>query len=251
MSEEDKESIVIKSTSLWSSLGIIGKAYNSFIINNDEKDLYNSMIEKEIVEDYKKKFQEIDIMPKEANPIWNSYFEYINVLKSGKVIKKKGGNANRKRTFSKTVSRDSSVPNSNINSPLASKNIPKRKVPERRSKRKNSGKKSKYYISDTESEISELELDDDDSEEVEEEEEEEEIEDNEEQEAIELTEGSEDEEEEEEKRSDDEEDEEEEEEDNDSLEDSEENSEDEILNTRSRRSSSSSRMNQGGTNYYF
>jgi len=48
MPDEEKESIVMKSTSLWSSLGIIGKAYNSFIINNDEKELYNSMIEKEM-----------------------------------------------------------------------------------------------------------------------------------------------------------------------------------------------------------
>jgi len=48
MSEDDKESIVMKSASLWSSLGIIAKAYNSFILSNDEKDLYNSMIEKEM-----------------------------------------------------------------------------------------------------------------------------------------------------------------------------------------------------------
>jgi len=48
ISEDDKNSIVIKSSSLWSSLSIIAKAYNSFIINNDEKELYNNMIKKEM-----------------------------------------------------------------------------------------------------------------------------------------------------------------------------------------------------------
>eukprot|EP00833_Pecoramyces_ruminatium_P008254 jgi/Orpsp1_1/1182286/evm.model.c7180000080656.1 len=104
ISDEDKESIITKSSSLWSSLSIIAKAYNSFIINNDEKDLYNNMVQKEIVDDFTKKFEDIKFIPNEEKDIWSSYYEYINVLKSGKVIKKKG-TSNRKRTYSKTVSR--------------------------------------------------------------------------------------------------------------------------------------------------
>jgi hypothetical protein len=209
ISEDDKNSIVIKSSSLWSSLSIIAKAYNSFIINNDEKELYNNMIKKEIIDDFEKKFEEIKIMPSEENDIWSSYYEYINVLKSGKIIKKKGG-SNRKRTYSKTVSRESSAPNSNINSPTAPKKPSKRRNL-RNTKKKNSNRKSKYYVSDTDSdtEITEFETDENETEEEKEEEEEQQ----EEQEAIELTESSasEDEEEEEEEK---EKEEEEEEEDN-------------------------------------
>ncbi|KAG4084570.1 hypothetical protein H8356DRAFT_188070 [Neocallimastix lanati (nom. inval.)] len=187
VSEDDKSSIVIKGSSLWSSLSIIAKAYNSFIINNDEKDLYNNMIKKEIIDDFEKKYEEINIIPNEEKDIWNSYYEYINVLKSGKIITKKGGSG-RKRKYSKTVSRESSIPNSNINNPNVPKNPSKRKTLDRNGKKKNSNKKSKYYVSDSDSEteITKFETDENETEEDNEEDEE----DQEEQEALELIESS-------------------------------------------------------------